>query len=98
LSQYEGLFIHPAADVRRHRVTRQCYRWLNHRQWRRTALGTIGPILVLAGVFNAGLRWQSGGLLYVGLALMVGVSVWDFISPAHRRCGPDSCELPEQRG
>ncbi|HBU4937302.1 TPA: mercury transport protein MerC, partial [Escherichia coli] len=24
--------------------------------------------------------------------------VWDFISPAHRRCGPDSCELPEQRG
>ncbi|EIV2275119.1 mercury transport protein MerC, partial [Klebsiella pneumoniae] len=20
------------------------------------------------------------------------------ISPAHRRCGPDSCELPEQRG
>ncbi|HBU5048254.1 TPA: mercury transport protein MerC, partial [Klebsiella pneumoniae] len=22
----------------------------------------------------------------------------DFISPAHRRCGPDSCELPEQRG
>ncbi|MDQ8743375.1 hypothetical protein RFH43_19985, partial [Acinetobacter baumannii] len=42
--------------------------------------------------------WQSGGLLYVGLALMVGVSVWDFISPAHRRCGPDSCELPEQRG
>jgi len=73
--------------------------WLNHRQWRRTALGTIGPILVLAAVFlMRAYGWQSGGLLYVGLALMVGVSVWDFISPAHRRCGPDSCELPEQRG
>ncbi|HCI0085263.1 TPA: mercury transport protein MerC, partial [Klebsiella pneumoniae] len=56
-------------------------------------------ILVLAAVFlMRAYGWQSGGLLYVGLALMVGVSVWDFISPAHRRCGPDSCELPEQRG
>ena len=55
--------------------------------------------LVLAAVFlMRAYGWQSGGLLYVGLALMVGVSVWDFISPAHRRCGPDSCELPEQRG
>jgi mercuric ion transport protein len=54
--------------------------WLNHRQWRRTALGTIGPILVLAAVFlMRAYGWQSGGLLYVGLALMVGVSVWDFI-------------------
>ncbi|HHG1094243.1 TPA: mercury transport protein MerC, partial [Escherichia coli] len=20
---------------------------------------------------------------------MIGVSIWDFVSPAHRRCGPD---------
>nr|ALV81784.1 hypothetical protein AOY08_100066 [Providencia rettgeri] len=37
------------------------------------ALGTIGPILVLAAVFlMRAYGWQSGGLLYVGLALMVG--------------------------
>ncbi|EJO1290723.1 mercury transport protein MerC, partial [Salmonella enterica] len=22
---------------------------------------------------------------------------WDFVSPAHRRCGPDGCELPAKR-
>ncbi|EGC8505802.1 TPA: mercury transport protein MerC, partial [Escherichia coli] len=31
------------------------------------------------------------------LALMIGVSIWDFVSPAHRRCGPDGCELPAKR-
>mgnify|MGYP003557743434 CR=1 FL=1 len=33
-------------------------------------------------------------LLYVGLATMVAVSVWDFVSPANRRCGPDGCAVP----
>ena len=100
LSQYEGLFIGILLPMFAGiALLANAIAWLNHRQWRRTALGTIGPILVLAAVFlMRAYGWQSGGLLYVGLALMVGVSVWDFISPAHRRCGPDSCELPEQRG
>ena len=97
LSQYEGLFIGILLPMFAGiALLANAIAWLNHRQWRRTALGTI---LVLAAVFlMRAYGWQSGGLLYVGLALMVGVSVWDFISPAHRRCGPDSCELPEQRG
>ncbi len=100
LSQYEGLFIGILLPMFAGiALLANAIAWLNHRQWRRTALGTIGPILALAAVFlMRAYGWQSGGLLYVGLALMVGVSVWDFISPAHRRCGPDSCELPEQRG
>ncbi|GCZ39228.1 MULTISPECIES: mercuric transporter MerT family protein [Enterobacteriaceae] len=100
ISQYEGLFIGILLPMFAGiALLANAIAWLNHRQWRRTALGTIGPILVLAAVFlMRAYGWQSGGLLYVGLALMVGVSVWDFISPAHRRCGPDSCELPEQRG
>jgi mercuric ion transport protein len=93
LSQYElfiGILLPMFAGIA---LLANAIAWLNHRQWRRTALGTIGPILVLAAVFlMRAYGWQSGGLLYVGLALMVGVSVWDFISPAHRRCGPDSCE------
>ncbi|HIF5463604.1 TPA: organomercurial transporter MerC, partial [Citrobacter freundii] len=24
-------------------------------------------------------------------------SIWDFVSPAHRRCGLDGCELPAKR-
>lgn len=71
--------------------------WLSHRQWPRTALGVIGPLLVLAAVYlTYGLRGEL--LLYVGLAAMVGVSIWDFVAPAHRRCGPDGCELPPKRG
>ncbi|HAW22186.1 hypothetical protein LCGC14_0114390 [marine sediment metagenome] len=36
--------------------------------------------------------------LFAALALMVGVSIWDFVSPAHGRCGPDGCELPAKHG
>lgn len=63
--------------------------WFSHRQWHRSALGMIGPTLVLVANFNGAVT-----LLYVGLATMVAVSVWDFVSPANRRCEPDGCELP----
>ena len=72
--------------------------WLSHRQWRRSLLGMIGPAIVLAAtVFFLG-HWWTANLLYVGLAFMVGVSIRDFVAPANRRCGPDGCELPRQRG
>lgn len=67
--------------------------WLNHRQWHRSVLGMIGPVLVLIGRYTF-----VSDVLYVGLALMVGVSIWDLVSPAHRRCGPDGCEPPAKRG
>ncbi len=94
LSQYEGLFIRillPAfAAVA---LLANALGWLSHRQWRRTALGLIGPVLVLAAVFlMRAYGLQSGWVLYPGLAFMVGVSVWDFVSPANRRC-----ELPPKR-
>lgn len=98
LSQYEGLFIRillPAfAAVA---LLANALGWLSHRQWRRTALGLIGPVLALAAVFLTYGR-RSEWLLYVGLLFMVGVSIWDFVSPANRRCVPDACELPAKRG
>ena len=100
LSQYEGLFIRillpTFAGIA---LLANAIGWCNHRQWRRTALGMIGPILVLAAVFlMRAYGWRSGGLLYVGLALMVGVSILDLVSPVNRRCGPDECALPAKRG
>lgn len=71
--------------------------WLSHRQWPRTALGVVGPLLVLAAVYLT-YGWRGELLLYVGLAAMVGVSIWDFVAPAHRRCDPDGCELPPKQG
>ncbi len=58
----------------------------------------IGPVIVLAATLLFLGNWWAANLPYVGLAFMVGVSVWDFTSPAHRRCGPDGCELPAKHG
>ena len=99
LSQYEGLFISRLlplfAGVA---LLANALGWLKHRQWHRSVLGMVGPAVVLAvTLWFLGEKWAEY-LLYAGLALMVGVSIWDFVSPANRRCAPDSCELPAQRG
>jgi mercuric ion transport protein len=66
--------------------------WLRHRQWHRSALGMIGPAMVLAAArLFFGQRWAAD-LLYAGLALMFSVSLWDLLSPANKRCGADGCE------
>jgi mercuric ion transport protein len=98
LSQYEGLFISVLLPLFAGiALLANATAWLGHRQWRRTALGVIGPVLVLAAVYLA-VGWRSESLLYVGLAFVVGGAIWDLISPARRRGGPDACELPTRRG
>ncbi|HHK5287215.1 TPA: organomercurial transporter MerC, partial [Pseudomonas aeruginosa] len=96
LSQWEGLFITTLlplfAGVA---LLVNALGWFSHRQWRRAAPGLIGPALVLVAVFlMLAHGWRSGWLLYIGLAVMFGVSIWDFVSPAHRRCSPASCPTP----
>lgn len=100
LNQFEGLFIHILLPVFAGiALLANAIAWRNHQQLRRAAFGVIGPVVVLAAVFlMRAYGWRSGGLLYVGLAFMVGVSIWDFVSPATRHCGPDGCELPTRRG
>ncbi|MBT2305141.1 organomercurial transporter MerC [Variovorax paradoxus] len=92
LRQYEGLFISillPAfAGIA---LFANAIGWLNHRQWRRIALGVLGPVLVLAAVFVMRAYGESSGwLLYPGLAIMLAISIWDLISPAHRVCTTDA--------
>lgn len=71
--------------------------WLRHRQWHRSLLGMVGPAIVFVDTVWFLGNWWTANVLYVGLALMVGVAVWDLVSPANRRCGPDGCELPATR-
>ena len=59
--------------------------WFSHRQWHRSVLGIIGPVLVLVGRYTF-----SGSVLYVGLAAMLAVAVWDLVWPANRRCPPEN--------
>lgn len=95
LSEYEGLFITKLLPLfAAIALVANGLGWFSHRQWRRTLLGMVGPAMVLAAMFLFFGQWWTSRLLYTGLAVMVGVSIWDLVSPAHRRCGPDSCELP----
>jgi mercuric ion transport protein len=91
LSQYEGLFIRillPAFAAIA--LLANAFGWLSHRQWQRTALGVIGPGLVLAARYPLWRFDWSTDVLYSGLAIMLAVSIWDLISPAHRVCPTDA--------
>lgn len=99
LQEYEGLFISKLLPLFAVVVwLANALGWLSHRQWHRSLLGIIGLTIVFAGTVWLLSNWWTGNLVYVGLAFMVGVSIWNFVSPANRRCGPDGCELPPRRG
>ena len=65
--------------------------WFSHRQWHRSLLGSMGPILVLLSLYPWFQYGWSSSATYTGLGLMVAVSIWDMVSPASRRCDDESC-------
>ena len=95
LSAFEGLFLTTLLPLfAAVALLANAAGWLSHRQWQRSLLGMIGPALVLAALLLFFGQWWTARLLYTGLVLMVGVSLWDLMSPAVRRCSPDGCETP----
>ena len=95
LQDYEGLFISRLMPLFAGlALLANALGWLNHRQWHRSLLGMVGPLVVLSVTLVFLGHWWTANLLYTGLALMVGVSIWDFVSPAHRRCGAAACAAP----
>jgi len=96
LSQWEGLFLNTLLPLFAWiALGANALGWLSHRQWHRSLAGMIGPAIVLLSLYPWFQYGWSTWTLYGGLALMLGVAIWDLVSPAHRRCGPDSCELPQ---
>ncbi|CAN7752227.1 MULTISPECIES: organomercurial transporter MerC [unclassified Variovorax] len=97
LAGYEGLFITTLLPLfAAVALVANALGWLRHRQWHRSALGMIGPAMVLAAMLLFFGQWWTARLLYTGLAFMVGVSLWDLLSPA-KRCSPDGCETRHVR-
>lgn len=60
--------------------------WLAHRQWLRSLLGIIGPVIVLLSLYPWFQHGWSTWSLYGALVLMLVVAIWDLFWPAHRRC------------
>jgi mercuric ion transport protein len=87
LSEYEGLFINTLLPVFAGiALLANAMGWFRHRQWWRALLGVAGPAMVLAAMLLFFGQWWTARLLYTGLAFMVGVSVWDLLSPARKIC------------
>ena len=96
LAQFEGVFINTLLPI---------FAWLalianiiaaaNHRRWLRLLAGITGPALVLLSLYP----WWSYGwstyTFYLGLVLMLGVAIWDWISPANKVCATP-CAKPTQ--
>lgn len=72
--------------------------WLSHRQWHRSLLGMIGPAVLLLSLYPLFKYAWSSYVTYIGLGTMLIVSISDIILPVNRRCDPDSCESPTQKG
>jgi mercuric ion transport protein len=64
-----------------------------HRRWLRLLAGIAGPLMVLGTLYPFWTYDWSTPMFYVGLALMLAVSIWDIASPPARRCV--SCQAQE---
>lgn len=68
--------------------------WFSHRQWHRSVLGMLGPIILLLSLYPWFQYAWSSYATYAGIAIMIAVSIWDLLSPAHRRCADDTRSAP----
>lgn len=87
LANFEGLFINTLLPVfAAIALLANLISGIKHRQWLRLLTGIAGPLMVLATLY---LFWSdnwSTYMFYVGLLVMLGVSIWDFVSPPQRSC------------
>lgn len=97
-SGYEGLFLTTLLPLfAAVALIANALGWFRPRQWHRSLLGMAGPAMVLAAMLLFFGRWWTANLLYTGLAFMVGVSLWDLLSPAHKRCSALGCRTEQVR-
>ncbi len=95
LSQWEGVFINTLLPAFAWlALVLNALSWFSHRQWHRSLPGLLGPTVLLLSLYPWFKYGWSSYATYTGLGLMVAVSIWDLVSPASRRCGPEHCELP----
>ena len=87
LAQYEGIFINTllplfAAIV----LASHVISFFSHKCWYRGVAGISGPTMVLLTLYPLWFYNWSTYLLYVGIALMLIVAIWDIVYPARKTC------------
>lgn len=87
LAQFEGVFINTLLPIfAAVALLANLISGISHRQWLRLLMGSAGPLMVLATLY---LFWSANWstyLFYAGLLIMLGISIWDFLSPTRRAC------------
>lgn len=87
LANYEGLLINTLLPLfAAIALLANLVSGIRRQRWLRLALGVAGPLMVLTTLY---LFWSDGWstyLFYAGLILMLGVSIWDLVSPPQRAC------------
>lgn len=87
LAPWEGLFFHILLPVFvAVALLANLSGWFGHRPWWRNLLGMLGPVLVLVARYPLWHYPWHNIVLYTGLIVMLGVAVWDLLSPVGRRC------------
>ena len=87
LSQFEGLFINTLLPIFAivALVANLLSAW-SHRRVGRMLFGIAGPCMVLATLYLFWAENWSTYMFYVGLAVMLVVSIWDIVSPPQKTC------------
>lgn len=95
LAQYEGIFVNTLLPVFASiALAANILAFFTHRIWYRGLAGIAGPIMVLLTMYPLWFYDWSTYLLYTGIALMIAVSIWDIVSPAHKICLSSIATIP----
>lgn len=94
LSQWEGLFVNTLLPLFAWlALAINALSWFSHRQWQRSLIGMLGPTILLLSLYPWFQYGWSSYATYTGIGLMLAVSAWDLVSPAHRRCADGACDI-----
>lgn len=94
LAQYEGVFVNTLLPLFATIViVANSFAFIVHRIWYRGLLAIAGPTMVLLTLYPLWSYNWSTELLYIGLAIMLCISIWDLFSPPQKLCISNTTKL-----